>query len=237
MADENNNNNNNNNPNRSNLGSARLTLNTANLTKDQKKLLIRADKNAKERQELEAQGIEFIFPLWAFFEASDPSKPLYFAATERDINYALDQYLYLKHYDHFRLWCPNHDLPIDHAESWLRYCQEVIYPAEDPNNPSYVVVQVRYGPQHIAGLMRMINNCTPLCIPLDTDEEHEALCTRLDEAAPSELTPIERSIMQYLDDIADLNVEGSDRIMEKVNQKQAEMADTHNTKENKKYDA
>jgi len=43
--------------------------------------------------------------MWAIIDNEHPDTPITFTSTRRDALLALDQYLFLKHYKHFRLWC------------------------------------------------------------------------------------------------------------------------------------
>jgi hypothetical protein len=220
-----NNNNNNNNPG--------LKILNPQDSKAAAKLDKEVQKHLAKEKELTKKGVVFPVNMWALVDPSHPDTPITFAATETDIHMALDQFLYLKHYSHFRNWCPLHNLPVDHGESWLRYCREVIYPEEELNSPSYVIYQIKYEPNVIASLLRIMNHCVPMGLPMDTKEEIDTFCDRAETLPPEELTPIERSLIQYLDDIEDHQVEGSQKVLDRAEQikKEKEKDGT------KKYDA
>ena len=155
----------------------------------------------KAKKLLKDENVED-FVVWAVVDNENPEVPVTFTATHSDAVMALDQYLYLKHYTHFRQWCPLHGLPVDHANSWLRYSEEVIaseYNAGDA--PLYTIARITYKPNIIASLLRTYNYCTPLGLPFDTSEEIEEYAKRVEDLPDSELSPIEKALDILIEDI------------------------------------
>ena len=110
--------------------------------------------------------------MWAVIDNEKPDEPVTFTATRHDAVVALDQYLYLKHYAHFRLWCQVHDCKIDHGPNWVRYSKAVIEGEfREGDAPLYTIIKVDYDPNVIASLLRSYNRCIPMGCPFDTDEE------------------------------------------------------------------
>ena len=115
--------------------------------------------------------------LWAVIDREYPETPVTFTATKDDAEFALDQYLYLKHYTHFTLWCDNHNLKVDHAQTWRKYINTVMNDElteeqrTDPSKAPYVILQIDYEMNVIASLLRTMNHCTPLGCSFDTEEE------------------------------------------------------------------
>lgn len=147
--------------------------------------------------------------LWAVLDKSiDDEKPITFTATRSEAMYALDQYLYVKHYLHFKQWCNLRGLEVDHAETWASYSQQVL--ADEYNGePLYSIVRIEYEPNVIASLLRFVNNCIPLGCPFDTDEEVEDYANYLAEktdrvnAGDDKFTPLEEAITALVDDMTD----------------------------------
>lgn len=148
--------------------------------------------------------------MWAVIDNEYPDDPVTFTATRDEAVMALDQYIYLKNYAHFRRWCPLHDRPIDHAESWAEYCRTVLrddFLSNDPTKPRYVLAKLDYQPNVIASLLRTMNNCIPMGLPFDTDEEIDAEGDRFSEkvlaveAGTAVFTPLEEGLKYLFDDM------------------------------------
>ncbi len=146
--------------------------------------------------------------MWAIIDSEDPDTPITFTATRHDAIIALDQYLYLKHYTHFRLWCGIHDREVDHGASWRDYAQTVINDesVEGADAP-YQIVKIDYDPNVIASLLRSYNHCTPLGCPFDTDEElsdystYFAAKTERVERGEDKYTPLEEALNLLFEDL------------------------------------
>ena len=147
--------------------------------------------------------------IWAVFDKENPDEPITFTATPDEAIVALDQYLYLKNYKHFRLWCPLHNLPIDHGNSWREYSKTM--PDLDNASDKYVIAKMDYDPRVIAMVLRVFNNCTPLGCPFDTEEElgaySEYLSNKSELVAKGEetYTPIEEALDLLFDDLDAIN--------------------------------
>ena len=145
--------------------------------------------------------------LWAVIDNANPDFPISFTASKEDAYIALDQYLYLKHYAHFRLWCPVHGYKVDHAKAWLAYSRSIIE-LEYNGEPLYSVAQVNYDPNVIASLLRSVNNCIPMGCPFDTNEELADFSAYLAakeervEKGTEEFTPMEEALRLLMDDLA-----------------------------------
>ena len=119
---------------------------------------------------------------------------------------ALDQYLYLKHYKHFRLWCPLHGHEVDHSRAWAEYSRTAMN-LNAPEGPLYTVVKIEYDPNTIASLLRHVNACTPLGCAFETPEEldeYSAYLAKKSEAVSNgdaHFTPIEEALDLLFDDL------------------------------------
>lgn len=174
-------------------------------------------------------------PMWAVIDNDYPDDPVTFVSTYDEAIMALDQYLYLKHYTHFRQWCPLHGYKVDHSKAWLAYSKTVLR-EEYIGSPLYTIVQINYEPNVIASLLRAYNHCTPMGLPFDTPEEIDEFATRMEELPESELTPLEKSLSALFDDI------DNDEVAEAAEIKSHcpvydKPLDKSNKKEDKKYDA
>lgn len=143
--------------------------------------------------------------LWAVFETAHPETPITFTSTREEAYLALDQYIYLKHYVHFRSWCELNNTPIDHSLSWKRYSEVAL--KEELSIPNmYTVMKVSYSAAILASLLRSVNNCIPMGCPFDTDEELEdfannfATKTQEVDAGRATFTPLEEGLVAFLDD-------------------------------------
>ena len=152
------------------------------------------------------------FTLWAVFDNTiDSDTPITFTTTREEAIIALDQYLYLKNYIHFRMWCNLRDLPINHGSSWSRYSQDILIDelSTDPatNEAPYLITRLDYKPNIIASLLRSINNCIPLGCSFDTEEEIEEFSEYLSaktqsvEAGEDTYTPLEEAMVALFDDL------------------------------------
>ncbi len=150
--------------------------------------------------------------MWAVIDNEDPDEPVTFTATRHDAIIALDQYLYLKHYAHFRLWCGLHNLEVDHGTSWSEYARMVINSEILPDQEApYTIVKIDYEANVIASLLRTHNHCTPLGCPFDTDEELDAYSqyfsakTERVERGEDKLTPLEEALNLLFSDLEEEN--------------------------------
>ena len=151
--------------------------------------------------------------MWAVIDNEFPDVPITFTATHADAVAALDQYLYLKHYMHFRLWCQVHDRKIDHADNWRAYAEKVIYGEldkqieEDPSKAPYILTEIHYEPNIIASMLRSINHCTPLGCKFDTDEELDEYSMYFSDKAErvergeDKFTPLEEALNTLFEDL------------------------------------
>ena len=157
----------------------------------------------KALKEKASQGIH----LWAVAETAHPEVPITFTATKEQAYIAIDQHIYLKHYKHYRLWCNQRDLPIDHSESWKKYCSDVLAEELIASASTYTVIKVHYSASIIASLLRAMNNCIPMGCPFDTEEEIRDFSDYLDhkldlvEDGADHLTEIEEGLVALLDDV------------------------------------
>ena len=120
--------------------------------------------------------------LWVVIDNEYPDVPVTFTATHQDAVTALDQYLYLIHYAHFRLWCENHNLPLNHGSSWVEYGHTVINNEwSEGDAPKYSILRVNYDANIVAALFRNHNRCVPMGCPFDTDEELDDYSTYYEE--------------------------------------------------------
>lgn len=137
--------------------------------------------------------------MYVLVEKSAPDIPITFAATQKDALIAVDQYIYLKHYKYFRAWCTLHGYKVDHTTAWKAYTEQVLN-AAPPKEPLYELVIMDYDPQIIASLLRTVNQCTPMGLPFETDEELDDYSSYMAEkmerveAGEDSLTEIEEAL-------------------------------------------
>ena len=154
--------------------------------------------------------------LWAVIDNENPDVPVTFTATRQEALIALDQYLYLKHYAHFRLWCPLHGYEVDHGEAWATY-SKTITQTEYNGAPLYTIVQIDYEPNVIASLLRSYHNCVPMGCPFDTDEELEDFSAYLAEKSEAvekgtaKFTPVEEALNLLFEDLEEQNCADCDK--------------------------
>lgn len=153
--------------------------------------------------------------LWAVVDNEFPDDPVTFTATRQEALIALDQYLYLKHYKHFRLWCPLHGYEVDHGEAWATY-SKTISQTEYNGSPLYTIVQIDYEPNVIASLLRTYHGCVPMGCPFDTDEELGEFSAYLAdksekvEKGEAQFTPIEEALNVLFEDLEEQNCAACD---------------------------
>ena len=148
--------------------------------------------------------------MFVVVDNEDPDTPITFTATRKEAIFALDQYIYLKNYKHFRLWCPIHGYEIDHGPAWREYARTVLH-QELTDTSRYTLVEVKYDPKVIASLLRSCNRCTPMGCPFDTDEELNEYSTYLAqkservERGEDQYSPIEEALDLLFEDIEEQN--------------------------------
>ena len=175
--------------------------------------------------------------MWAVIDNQRPDDPVTFTATHHDAVIALDQYLYLKHYSHFRLWCSLHNCPVDHGDSWRKYARAVIEPEmENQEEPLYTIIKIDYKANVIASLLRSFNKCIPLGCPFDTEEELNDYSIYFSEKSEKvergedTFSPLEEALNLLFED---LDAENAIQYDEKFNSESHD----NNTHHSKKYDA
>ncbi len=135
----------------------------------------------------------------------NPDMPITFTSTKDEAIIALDQYLYLKHYKHFRAWCALRDLKVDHTNNWKEYAKNIIH-TDQKGHPVYVIVKIDYGPDMIASLLRYVSDSPIMGCPFDTEEEIAAYSEYLSDKAirvergEDHFTPIEEAIDLFCSD-------------------------------------
>ena len=206
-------------------------MNKTDNSLDLKKVAKEAKKQSKRRQSKKKPALPPVI-MWAIVDNAAPEEPITFTATEEEAMMALDQYLYLKHYSHFRAWCDLRGLQIDHAQNWIAYSKATFNnPDEMPDKPLYAIYKINYEPNVIASLLRSVNHCVPMGLPFDTPEEIDTFAERINSVPHDELTPLEQDLLLLFDDIDD------DRVAESAEIKKHCAYYSNNKKEEKKYDA
>ena len=170
-------------------------------------------KDMKKNKEKKQEREPLFITMWAIIDTDYPETPVSFTATREDAQIALDQYIYLKHYTHFRLWCENHNLKVDHNENWRNYIHTVMQnevsqeDLADPSKAPYRLEKISYPANVIASLLRSYNHCAPLGCPFDTEEEladysyYISDKTEKVRRGEDEFTPLEKSLNAIWEDL------------------------------------
>lgn len=172
---------------------------------------INIDKEAKKAVKKAGKKSFKTITMWAIIDNDNPDTPVTFTATREDALLALDQYLYLKHYKHFRLWCPIHGYTVDHGAAWVAYSKTAI-DAGSEENPRYTLARLEYEPNTLASIIRQYYGCIPMGCPFDTDDELNGYSNYLADkaervlAGEEQFTPIEEALDFLFDDLEAQNV-------------------------------
>ncbi len=177
-------------------------MDTSSLLKKQLKTETKTKKHVK-RLSVNNKSI----PFWAVVDNAEPAVPISFTTCREEAIQALDQYLYLKHYKHFRTWCPLHGYDIDHAKAWLEYSRSLAVDTFNDGKPRYTIIQIDYEPNILASLLRLYHHCTPMGCTFDTDEEFMEQSAYMSEKSlrvekgEDKFTPIEEALNLLFEDI------------------------------------
>lgn len=98
-------------------------------------------------------------------ENPDPLKasPLAYVATEAEAEEYCKKYFFLKHYEHFRLWCQCHGKNVLSTEDWCEYIDNLIEDCggEEPDEPLNVTKLI-FSVEEIAAVLRLTSFCLPV---------------------------------------------------------------------------
>lgn len=145
-----------------------------NMTQPEKKSEAIASKKPKIKRKIMKPN-DFV-NIYAVYNSTDTSHkhPIAFTATREEALQAIDQFVFYKHFAHFKHWCPLHNLPINRGSSWDVYCDNVL--AEQcsvtDTGGDYIIVEYHYTRQDIASILRMFTLCTPLAVGYEFEEEY-----------------------------------------------------------------
>lgn len=107
----------------------------------------------------------------------DPSKFLCLTCTKNEaIEYAYN-YVRLKNYDHYQMWCDLRNYDKNSMSSWDEYFFKVI-PIEEKRK--YIVKKIKYKLKDVVAVLRMFGGCSPIGCSFDTQTEYSYLKQKLE---------------------------------------------------------
>ena len=132
--------------------------------------------------------------------------PLYISLTEEEAIEACFRILYIKHVDHYSLWCELHDMKIGIGdESWSKYVQTVLGGPEKAFTDEFKVVSSSHSYAEIISMLRLFMGTTVILgLPSETPGETMAFFDRaeLDESTVDSKEPQLRPADKANDPIA-----------------------------------
>ena len=98
--------------------------------------------------------------------------PLTYVATEEEAYDYCRKYFFLKHYDHFKLWCNCHNQSILSEDAWNEYVDNIIesYEGEEPDEP-LCIFPMEFTPEELAKVLRFASFSLPVGGDWETDRE------------------------------------------------------------------
>lgn len=155
-------------------------------------------------------------------EVALSSSPITYVTTREQAYAVVDKLIYMRHFNHYKLWCDLRSLPVGFLEdSWTEYAENLASSDGFDDEDKFTIIELYYSPNDCAAFLRMFCECTPLLLPFENPEELKSYInntiTSLDHENPGipesfkkvleiESPNISTKIYEIIDDVVDLNI-------------------------------
>ncbi|MCF0225578.1 MAG: hypothetical protein HUK20_15025 [Fibrobacter sp.] len=134
--------------------------------------------------------------VFALSSEETPDSPFTFAASPTQVYAATNQYLYLKHYPHFKLWCNLRNLSPQDADAWKNYFTTLDF--SDPAN-RVIVLETHYTLADFASFLRIASHCMPLGLTHESALELSSYIQQMSKDTP--LNDLEKAMVDLGEDL------------------------------------
>lgn len=165
-----------------------------NKTKNTKELdekQLRKEEKARQRRVAKRDAL---VSLYAVYLSSDKkhAHPLSFFPDYNTALMVIDQYVFFKHFPHYKMWCELHGYKPDRNNGWDVYHNTVLKDEyTNKTDTKFQIVEYLYSADDIASILRSFSGCIPLALPFERKEEYDFHAAAM---AGQEETEIERNM-------------------------------------------
>lgn len=117
-------------------------------------------------------------------EKTNPPKIFTITGRRRDCEEYIDRKLMCEHYAHFSSWCSLHGKAPD-LGGWKAYIGAGVL--SEAELGKYSILKLRYGPDDLAYVLRIMNGCMPLGCKYEKENEYEHFLNSLPDELHKEI--------------------------------------------------
>ena len=117
-----------------------------------------------------------LFKVYVIYKDDSQQRILCVCTKKREITEFIRKYYLISHFEHFKSWCELHNYDVKSLEAENAYINISVN-----DSFKFPVVTYLYDVNSLAGLLRMINNYTPVGCSFETDADWQNALARYEE--------------------------------------------------------